>query len=90
RLLAAADQGRTAPVQSNLRLRRVAAALALVGLPLLALAIYLPLGSPWLQDFPLAERAHTPDATQPLANLVAQVEKHLEQNPTDGRGWNVL
>ena len=36
------------------------------------------------------ERARTPDATQPLDNLVAQVEQHLEKNPTDGRGWSVL
>ena len=31
-----------------------------------------------------------PDANQPLDNLVAQVEAHLEKNPTDGRGWSVL
>ena len=90
RLLAVADRASDPPVKSSPRLRRTAAILALVGLPLLALAIYLPLGSPWLADFPLAERARTADATQPLANLVAQVEQHLEKNPTDGRGWNVL
>jgi cytochrome c-type biogenesis protein CcmH len=38
----------------------------------------------------LAERAQGPAASQPLDNLVAQVEAHLEKNPTDGRGWNVL
>ncbi len=31
-----------------------------------------------------------PTATQSLDNLVAQVEQHLEKNPTDGRGWSVL
>jgi cytochrome c-type biogenesis protein CcmH len=90
RLLAVADQASDPPAKSSPRLRRVAAIFALVGLPLLALAIYLPLGSPWLADFPLAERARTADATQPLANLVAQVEQHLEKNPTDARGWTVL
>ena len=90
RLLAVADRASDPPAKSSPRLRRTAAILALVGLPLLALAIYLPLGSPWLADFPLVERARTADATQPLENLVAQVEQHLEQNPTDGRGWNVL
>jgi len=90
RLLAVADQASDPPAKSSPRLRRTAAILALVGLPLLALAIYLPLGSPWLADFPLSERARTADATQPLENLVAQVEQHLEKNPTDGRGWNVL
>jgi cytochrome c-type biogenesis protein CcmH len=64
--------------------------MALVGLPIVAVAFYATLGSPRLGDFPLAERAAAPDATQPLDNLVAQVERHLEANPTDGRGWNVL
>jgi cytochrome c-type biogenesis protein CcmH len=71
-------------------LRRSAAVIALVGLPVVAVALYLPLGSPQLGDFPLAQRIRAPDVTQPLDNLVAQVEQHLDKNPTDGRGWNVL
>lgn len=90
RLLAAVDDRRDLPVASNLGLRRSAAIIALVGLPILAAAVYLPLGSPRLGDFPLAQRTRAPDATQPLDNLVAQVEQHLEKNPTDGRGWSVL
>jgi cytochrome c-type biogenesis protein CcmH len=90
RLLAAADHQRAPPTASNVRLRRSAAVIALVGLPILSVALYLPLGSPRLGDFPLAERIRAPVATQPLDNLVAQVEAHLEKNPTDGRGWNVL
>jgi cytochrome c-type biogenesis protein CcmH len=88
--LAAADRPRDPPVASNIRLRRSAAIIALVGLPIVAVAFYLPLGSPQLGDFPLAQRTRAPDVTQPLDNLVAQVEQHLEKNPTDGRGWNVL
>jgi cytochrome c-type biogenesis protein CcmH len=90
RLLAAADHQRAPPMASNIKLRRSAAVVALIGLPIIAVAFYLPLGSPRLGDFPLAQRTRTPDATQPLDNLVAQVEAHLEKNPTDGRGWNVL
>jgi cytochrome c-type biogenesis protein CcmH len=90
RLLAAADQTRQAPVQSHIRWRRSTALLSLIGLPLVAVAIYLPLGSPYLRDFPLAQRSRTPDPSQPLDNLVAQVEQHLEKNPTDARGWSVL
>jgi cytochrome c-type biogenesis protein CcmH len=90
RLLAAADNRRDPPAVPSLSLRRFAAILALVGLPMLSLAVYLPLGSPHLRDFPLAQRTRAPDATQSLDNLVAQVEAHLEKNPTDGRGWNVL
>ena len=90
RLLAAADNQRDPPVASSLPLRRFAAVLALVGLPIISLALYLPLGSPRLGDFPLAQRIRAPDGTRSLDNLVAQVEAHLEKNPTDGRGWNVL
>jgi cytochrome c-type biogenesis protein CcmH len=90
RLLAAADRQRDPPIAANIRLRRSAAIIALIGLPIIAVAVYLPLGSPQLGDFPLAERSRAPDAKQPLDNLVAQVEAHLEKNPTDGRGWSVL
>jgi cytochrome c-type biogenesis protein CcmH len=90
RLLAAADSQRAPPVTSNVRLRRAAAVMAMVGLPIVAVAFYLPLGSPRLGDFPLAQRNRAPDVAQPLDNLVAQVEQHLEKNPADGRGWNVL
>jgi cytochrome c-type biogenesis protein CcmH len=90
RLLAAADNQRDPLTVSSTRLRRFAAVIALAGLPIVSVAFYLPLGSPRLGDFPLAQRTRAPDANQPLANLVAQVEAHLEKNPTDGRGWNVL
>jgi cytochrome c-type biogenesis protein CcmH len=90
RLLAAADNRRDPPLTSNTRLRRSAAIVALVGLPIAAAAIYLPLGSPRLGGFPLVQRARAPDGAQPLENLVTQVEAHLEKNPTDGRGWTVL
>ena len=88
RLLAASDRRRDVPASPGAGARRTAAVVGLLGIPLVAVALYLPLGSPRLSDFPLAARA--PDAAQPLDRLVAQVEAHLEQNPTDGRGWSVL
>jgi cytochrome c-type biogenesis protein CcmH len=90
RLLAAADGERDLPVRSNLGLRRASAIVALVGLPIAAVTFYLAFGSPRLGDFPLASRTHTADVNQPLDNMVAQVEAHLEKNPADGRGWTVL
>jgi cytochrome c-type biogenesis protein CcmH len=90
RLLAATNAETDAVVRPSTSLRRAAAIIALVGLPLGAVAFYLPLGSPQLGDFPLAARARAPDGKEPLVNLVAQVEAHLEKNPTDGRGWTVL
>ncbi|KIZ42954.1 MULTISPECIES: c-type cytochrome biogenesis protein CcmI [Rhodopseudomonas] len=90
RLLASADSERAPPTSSRKGLRRAVAVIALVGLPALAVAFYLPLGSPRLDDAPLAQRAQAPPTSQPLENLVEQVEAHLEKTPTDGRGWAVL
>jgi cytochrome c-type biogenesis protein CcmH len=90
RLLAAADQERESPGRVSLGMRRTAAVLALVGLPILALAVYLPLGSPGLRDFPLAARGGPPNGSQSIEALINQVEQHLQKNPTDARGWTVL
>ena len=54
-------------------------------------ALYLALGSPELPGQPLAEPRR--DAACRIARstlLVAQVEAHLESNPDDGRGWEVI
>src|SRR5205085_830347 len=79
RLIAAADREAGPALTSNTTWRRAAAVLALVGLPVVAIAVYLPLGSPRLGDFPLAERSRAPGASQPLEAMVAQVEQHLEK-----------
>lgn len=89
RLLAAAGSEAALAPKSSLKWRRAAALVALIGLPLVAIGVYVPLGSPRLQDFPLAQRERGPGSNT-LENLVVQVEQHLEKNPTDGRGWNVL
>jgi len=90
RLLAAAGSEPASEPTSSLKWRRAAAVLALAGLPLIAIGVYMPLGSPRLQDFPLAQRERGAGSGMALENLVVQVEQHLEKNPTDGRGWNVL
>lgn len=90
RLLAAVDSQRNLAVVSNIMWRRSAAVVTLVGVPILTIAFYLPLGSPQLGDYPLAQRIHASDTMRPLDDLVSKVEQHLEKNPTDGRGWNVL
>src|SRR3954451_4802852 len=90
RLLSAVDAERAQPASADTTSRRAGALTAFIGLRLIALEVYLPLGSPRLPDFPLSERAQAPAASPPLDNLVAQVEAHLEKNPSDGRGWNVL
>jgi cytochrome c-type biogenesis protein CcmH len=68
----------------------VVAVVAVVFLPLAAAGLYLALGSPSLPDQPLAARLAASRAGQSVDRLVAQVEAHLERNPDDGRGWEVI
>jgi cytochrome c-type biogenesis protein CcmH len=93
RLIAAADRQdgeAAAPQRGAVFRRRAVALLALILLPLGALALYLSLGSPRLPGLPLAARVQEAPATRSLESMVAQVEAHLERNPDDGRGWEVL
>ena len=89
RLLAAAEDV-PAPPAASTPLRRMTAVAALIGLPVLAAALYLPLGSPRLGASPQAAQERAPGALPPLDELVVQVQQHLEQSPADGRGWAVL
>lgn len=93
RLLAAADavagQGAVDSSTGTFRRRAVAMA-ALVLLPLGVLATYLTLGAPQLPGQPLAARMQEQPEHRSIESLVAQVEAHLERNPLDGRGWEVV
>src|SRR6185295_4806053 len=91
RLIAAADAVPTisATPGGTVR-RRVSGLAALTAMPLIAGGLYLVLGSPQLPGQPLASRDTTPLQDRSLDGLVAQVESHLEKNPEDGRGWEVV
>jgi cytochrome c-type biogenesis protein CcmH len=88
RLLAAAEQESAAPVTSSPSRKRAVALAALVLLPLLSGGLYLALGSPSLPSQPQTARADS--RGEQIGQLVAQVEAHLERNPQDGRGWEVV
>jgi cytochrome c-type biogenesis protein CcmH len=94
RLLAAADADVQAEPPGNgaaiVWRRRAVAVTALVALPVAALTFYFALGSPELPDQPLAPRLAGARTNQSLNALTAQVETHLERNPEDGRGWEVI
>lgn len=91
RLIAAADATSAEPAASGGTFRRRAAGLAgLFIIPLVAAGLYLTLGSPELPGQPLVSRDTTPLQDRSLDRLVAQVESHLEKNPEDGRGWEVV
>src|SRR5262245_58658825 len=91
RLLEAADAEpavpQTAHVAATTR-RRAVAVVALILLPVGAVALYLAIGSPMLPGQPLASRA--PAEEKSIAQMVAQVEAHLAKNPDEGRGWEVI
>jgi cytochrome c-type biogenesis protein CcmH len=94
RLIAAADSAQAATAVAApavvRRYRRATLAAALVLLPLVAAAVYLPLGSPML--VPVAMNAAPGGAQVPTSveKTVAQVETYLESHPQDGRGWELL
>lgn len=81
---AAPDPARAAPWH-----RRLIAIMGLLVLPLGATGIYLSVGSPELPSEPLAARAAGVE-NQSIDHLVAQVEAHLDANPNDTRGWEVI
>lgn len=91
RLLSASDRAdRDADQSGALWRRRVAAVVALVGLPLIAITFYLAIGSPTQPGMPLAERLGKSSQPRDVAMLVRRVETHLAEKPDDGRGWELL
>ena len=95
RLIAAADasqaeqQAPAAPANPAWR-RRIAALVGLILLPVGATALYMVLGSPQLPGQPLAARMASVQQDRSIQNLVTQVETHLERNPNDVRGYEVI
>src|SRR6516165_9967225 len=91
RLIAAEESSRTTlPVSSPAsgRRQRIAAAVALLALPVLAGGLYLWLGSPQLAS---AQQERAPQAAQAnVQGLISQVEGYLQRNPQDGRGWEIV
>lgn len=90
RLLASARSKRETRVGAHLTARRAVAVFALLGVPFVAGSLYLTYGAPALGSRVVAERRAVPPAQASLETLVSQVEAHLEKNPKDGRGWEVL
>ncbi|MDF2996324.1 MAG: cytochrome c-type biosis protein CcmI [Xanthobacteraceae bacterium] len=89
RMLRAAEGAGETARSSDTR-RRAAAVLALIGVPLIAGVFYLALGSPTYEGQPLAARLDARPGEADVAILVRKVETHLEANPEDGRGHEVV
>ncbi|QGM47187.1 c-type cytochrome biogenesis protein CcmI [Methylocystis heyeri] len=89
RLLRASQTGEKTSLASG-KLRAAAAVATVVLVPVVALPLYLHLGSANLPDMPLAERLAKTPPHQDLSAAVAQIEAHLVQHPEDGRGFEVV
>lgn len=70
--------------------RRVAAVIAIVGVPLASIGFYIALGQPAMPDRPLEARLNAPPGKIELVAAVAKIERHLARKPDDGRGWQIL
>src|SRR5258708_11501804 len=75
---------RTTPVRQRL------AAAVVIAMPVLALGLYVVLGSPGIPDQPLAARLAAPIQKHDPAIIVAKLESHLAANPGDATGWDFL
>jgi cytochrome c-type biogenesis protein CcmH len=73
--------------------RKVASAAVLALVPLIALPVYLARGAPDMPGFALASREMPRPAAGgqiDMAAAVQQIEAHLQKNPEDGRGHEVI
>lgn len=73
-------------------LGRVPALAVALGVPLVALALYLGIGQPSLPDAPRAARLEAPadPETAEFERLAREIEGRLAQNPADAAGWMLL
>lgn len=87
RLIAVSAAGPSAERKAA-RHHRYSEAFVLVLLPLIGLCLYGATGRPGLPSQPLEARLENPG--NDMAILISKAERHLEQTPDDGKGWDVL
>ncbi|ARM11580.1 MULTISPECIES: c-type cytochrome biogenesis protein CcmI [Rhizobium] len=88
RRLIAVSAGEPETTPKPARHHRVTEAFVLLILPVLGLCLYLTMGRPDLPAQPLEARLENPG--NDMAVLIAKAERHLAENPDDGKGWDVL
>lgn len=67
-----------------------AAIAATLIVPVVALPLYMKAGNPQLPDVPHAWRMENAEKNGDMDALIAKVEQHLEANPDDLQGWQIL
>ncbi|PZM17072.1 c-type cytochrome biogenesis protein CcmI [Rhizobium tubonense] len=88
RLLAVSSTGPAEKLAARPSRYRLAQAFIVVVLPVIGLCLYLATGNPGLPSQPLEARLANPG--NDMAILVAKAERHLAEDPNDGKGWEVL
>ena len=91
-LAAAGDAGPASPtpVASSDFNRLLVGALAAL-MPVASLALYLSVGEPSLPARPfIAEKPQPANESERIEQLIAIVERRLQENPADVRGWDVI
>ena len=63
---------------------------ATIAIPVMALALYVSLGSPGLPNLPHEGRTREDAARNQVDAMVARVEERLRAAPEDGNGWDVI
>ncbi len=64
--------------------------LTAIAIPVLALALYVSIGSPGLPDLPHDGRTREGAARNQVDAMIARVEQRLREAPDDGNGWDVI
>jgi cytochrome c-type biogenesis protein CcmH len=88
RLLAVSAAQPLRKTTSPPRRYRLAQAFIIIILPAIGLCLYLATGNPGLPSQPLEARLENPGNDMEI--LVAKAERHLAEDPDDGKGWDVL
>jgi cytochrome c-type biogenesis protein CcmH len=89
RRILAADAARAEAPAATRQLVWAKAATA-IAIPLLAIGFYVAEGRPNLAGVPHADRLANAEKTGDFEALIAKVSAHLEENPSDLRGWQVM
>ncbi|MBC8519765.1 MAG: c-type cytochrome biogenesis protein CcmI [Gammaproteobacteria bacterium] len=84
-------EGEEHKVEQNSSAGRVGALIAIVLVPLIAFGIYGKIGAPEAINVKVASAsAQQQQSTKNFEDVVAQLEKKLEQNPDNSEGWMML
>lgn len=94
RILAADSGSRPAAAGDGAGMKRIGVGVVGLGVPAVAVAIYLAIGSPTAPDQPLASR-DLPGPTQTAMpagfdEAIARVKARLKENPTNVEDWTLL